>query len=111
MVRFGNDKTTRLPLNSSKLFLIIFAIIIILFFVALSHFGTANTQKQKESLENAIDRCIVECYALEGTYPPSLEYMEEHYGLTYNDDTFFVDYQAIGGNIRPDVTIIVRNGE
>ena len=35
-----------------------------------------------------------------------LEYLESHYGLTYDHDLFFVDYQAIGSNIMPDVTIV-----
>ena len=39
-----------------------------------------------------------------------LSYMEEHYGLTYDKDLFFVDYQPIGSNIRPDVTVISRKG-
>ena len=41
---------------------------------------------------------------------PSLSYMEEHYGLTYNEELFFVDYQPIGSNIFPNATII-RKGD
>ena len=66
--------------------------------------------KQQESLETALARDITHCYAVEGFYPPSLSYMEEHYGLTYDKDLFFVDYQPIGSNIRPDVTVISRKG-
>ena len=61
------------------------------------------------SLKNRINPgsiSIVNCYCVEGTYPPSLSYLTEHYGLTYDKDLFFVDYQAIGSNIFPDVTVI-----
>ena len=60
-------------------------------------------------LEKAIDRSITQCYALEGVYPDNLAYLEQEYGLTYNKEHFFVDYQYIGSNLRPDITIIERN--
>ena len=63
---------------------------------------------QKESLESALIRNITYCYAVEGSYPESLDYLKEHYGLTYDEDRFFVDYQVIGANILPDVTIIEK---
>ena len=65
--------------------------------------------KEKELLQTALDRSILQCYALEGSYPSSLSYLEEHYGLTYNKELFFVDYQYIGDNLRPDITIIERD--
>ncbi len=51
-------------------------------------------------------RSIANCYALEGEYPESLEYIKENYGLVYDEDRFFVDYRVSGSNIMPDVTII-----
>lgn len=69
---------------------------------------TTNAEREKEILENAIDRSITQCYALEGVYPNDLTYLEENYGLIYNKEQFFVDYQYIGGNLRPDITIIER---
>lgn len=68
-----------------------------------------NVEREKEILENAIDRSITQCYALEGVYPGDLAYLEENYGLIYNKEQFFVDYQYIGGNLRPDITIIERD--
>ena len=59
-------------------------------------------------LEKAVNRSITQCYALEGTYPPDMEYLTAHYGLTYDEDLFFVDYQTVGANIYPDVTIIEK---
>ena len=73
---------------------------------ALIHFRTRR--HQKESLERALNRSIVYCYATEGTYPESLEDLKAHYGLTYDEDLFFVDYQTVGANIYPDVTIIEK---
>lgn len=83
-------------------------IVVAAFILCLSFIGDSTLSRQKESLETAINRDIIHCYAVEGFYPPSLAYIEEHYGLTYNEDLFFIDYHPIGSNMRPDVTILVR---
>lgn len=83
-----------------------FLVLFLLFMQGVSSVSDTTLQKQEESLHTAIDRSVVQCYAVEGTYPPSLSYLEEHYGLTYDHDLFFVDYQAYGSNIFPDITIL-----
>ena len=55
-------------------------------------------------------RAALTCYAVEGAYPQSLDYLKTNYGITYNEDLFFVDYRISGANIFPDVTIIERSG-
>ena len=69
----------------------------------------SNHSQEKQILSNALDRSITQCYALEGIYPPSLSYLEENYGLTYDHTRYFVDYQYIAENLRPDITIIERD--
>lgn len=108
--RFDNEKHifTPSPLFYRIVSLTIFALIVVFFLMAVEYSGRSTIEKQQESLENAISRDIVQCYAIEGMYPPSLEYMEQHYGLTYDKNTFFVDYQPIAANLYPDYTVILR---
>ena len=70
----------------------------------------ANLRCGKQALYDALERDISTCYALEGFYPPDLEYLKEHYGLTYDESSFVVEYQPVAGNIRPDVTILEKGG-
>ena len=97
-----SSKTTYLP---------VLLLVLVLGFFALfaDSFSRSNLEHEKTILSNALNRTITQCYALEGTYPYSLSYLEEHYGLTYNKDHFFIDYRYIGGNLRPDVIIIERD--
>ena len=89
---------------------ILFLILVLGIFIACSDsFSQSNRKHEKEILQDALNRSITQCYALEGNYPHNLDYLKEHYGLTYNEEHFFIDYQYIGGNLRPDVTIIERN--
>lgn len=86
----------------------VFLAVILLFLSAVSSVSTKTDEEEMQTLETAITRGITYCYAIEGTYPPSLSYLKEHYGITYNDKKYFVDYQPLGTNIMPDVTIIKK---
>lgn len=80
------------------------------FFVLFSNsFSTANLSYERDLLEQALEKSIAQCYALEGSYPVSLEYLIAHYGLIYNEEHFYIDYRYIGGNLWPDITIIERD--
>ncbi len=102
-----NNRIFELPDGFYKAISIgIFIAISVLFFLAVDATGKTSIRKQRQSLENALARDIVQCYSIEGRYPPSLEYLEQHYGLTYDKDTFFVDYMPIAANLYPDVTVL-----
>lgn len=67
------------------------------------------SENQKETLEKAINNAIVTCYSIEGSYPESLDYIKEQYGIVIDDNKYFVDYKIIASNIKPQVTIIELN--
>lgn len=106
MTRFSQERTIKDRISGFHFSLIIFIVLFLLFLKALSNISGDTLDRQEESLNTAINRSIVSCYCVEGTYPPNLQYMIDHYGLTYDEDLFFVDYCAFGTNIYPDVTVI-----
>lgn len=83
--------------------------LIVLFNAAAAFIEDAADNGQRKNLETALRRSIMQCYAIEGTYPPSLGYIEENYGFFYDTDKFYIDYAAIGSNIMPDVTILQKS--
>lgn len=106
--RFTTKQKYMISLPRIRLIYILCPALLLAFLLGLSSIQGSTISKQRESLETALTRDIAHCYAVEGYYPPSLEYIEEHYGLTYDKDLFFVDYQPIGSNIRPNFTVILR---
>jgi hypothetical protein len=84
---------------------------ILLFAYGSGNLSDSSSSHEEEIVTSALERSITQCYALEGFYPPNLAYLSEHYGFTYNTEHFFIDYRYIGGNLRPDVTIIKRESE
>ena len=97
-------------LQSVNFSILFFLTVIGIFLYGIATVSSGSTRDEKRILDEAIHKDIVHCYAVEGMYPPSLSYMEEHYGLTFDHDKFLVDYEPIGANIMPNVTILERSG-
>ena len=57
-------------------------------------------------LEESLRRGCVACYAAEGVYPPTLSYLEEHYGLQIDEERYTVHYSAFAENLMPDITVL-----
>ncbi|MCR5278721.1 MAG: hypothetical protein K6E19_04690 [Lachnospiraceae bacterium] len=111
MYRFNQGFDIKEHLSGARISVVLFIGIFLIFIFALGSISSDTLDRQEDSLQSAINRGIVSCYCVEGTYPPSLSYLKEHYGLTYDEDNFFVDYRPIGSNIYPDVTIIRKDSK
>lgn len=61
-----------------------------------------------QALRQAVLQAAVQCYAVEGSYPSSLDYLEENYGLLVNHDRFIVTYEAFASNLIPQVNVLER---
>jgi len=107
MRRFLSDKKkpagTGTILASAVVFLMIAGFVL----YALSGFSHGSDERQLESLERALNRDITYCYATEGRYPADLDYIKTHYGLTWDERRFYIDYRVIASNLYPDVTILI----
>ncbi|MCQ2541966.1 MAG: hypothetical protein MJ112_06685 [Lachnospiraceae bacterium] len=86
-------------------------IVVVLFLVAVQGISGSSYFDERAALESAIEKDIIHCYALEGFYPPSIAYMEENYGLTFNHDRFTINYERMGSNTMPTYIIIDRGGK
>lgn len=108
--RFGSEQGHG-SFKNMLISLIGFIIIIGLFIFGLSRVSSGNDDRAAETLSLAISRNVARCYTLEGSYPESLSYLKEHYGLSYDETRFTIDYQPLGRNIMPDITIIDREAK
>jgi hypothetical protein len=93
-----------------RLLIVLAAVLLLLLPLGLSHIaGQVEEQSVAESLEvvrRSLDRAVVECYALEGFYPPNLSYLKEHYGISIDETVYYVDYFYLGSNLMPDITVL-----
>ena len=106
--RFENNSI--LPkLRSNIMYIVLCTVLITLFLYGINMFSENTLSYQEDSLVLALQKDIAQCYAIEGFYPPDLDYLEGHYGLVYDSDTFYIDYTAFGSNMYPDVTILNKS--
>lgn len=71
--------------------------------------ATGETEAQGAlSVRNAVMDAALQCAAVEGAYPSSLTYLEEHYGLIVNHADYAVTYEAFASNVPPSVVVVPR---
>lgn len=89
--------------------LLIALAVAVCFLVALSRLEARQQAIGKEQLEQTLRRTAVSCYASEGFYPPSVEYMQTHYGLRFDEERYAVRYERFASNLMPDITVLERS--
>jgi hypothetical protein len=93
------------PLVSALVLLSICAV----FMIKLSN--DEPTEESIQKLRDAISNAAVQCYSLEGAYPESIDYLEQHYGLAVDHNRFGVSYKVFGSNVRPEISIYTISKE
>lgn len=86
---------------------IVIGVLVLGIFLA-QRFHLHQRERQLDVLAEAIQRSLSLCYAQEGFYPASIDYLIEHYGLVIDEQRVFVSYQAFASNIRPDIALFDR---
>ena len=104
MKRFQLEKSRR-P-YTGVISVLLFFIILVFLYTAVQALSERSLEEQEQNLIRALRQSTVQWYAVEGFYPENLEYLVEHYGIHYDPDTFFVDYQPAAQNIMPEITVI-----
>lgn len=77
-----------------------------LFAAAARSFAGKAEDREEETLRRAVTRASVQCYAIEGRYPPSVDYLEENYGINIDRKRYRVFYNGFASNVMPEITII-----
>lgn len=106
--RFQKQKKDHAALRQLTLPVAVFALVLALLWPGVSSVEAASRAAERESLEQAIRRSAVHCYATEGSYPESLSYLEQHYGIRVDKSRYLVSYEVFASNLMPAVRVIAR---
>ena len=88
--------------------LLLFAVVAACVLVGVSNAAEKNAEAELNAAYDSIRRAVVTCYAVEGSYPESYEYLKRHYGVRGDEEKYAVMYSVFASNIMPDVTILKR---
>lgn len=97
---------TRLTIAAGLLAVLV--LLIAAFALGFRQVGRDLDSASAQALRQAVLQAAVQCYAVEGSYPASLDYLEENYGLLVNHDRFIVTYEAFASNLMPQVNVLER---
>ncbi|RDB62852.1 hypothetical protein C1878_07460 [Gordonibacter sp. 28C] len=95
--------------NGTKIVVFVLAIVLVVggWFAA----GAVNQNLREQgavSVRNAILDSAKQCCAIEGSYPSSLEHLEDEYGLRVNRSDYVITYEVFAENIMPSVVVVPR---
>ena len=77
----------------------------------MSSYSDKTEAEQTEKIEALIDKALIQCYALEGSYPPASLFDEKmtKYGVIIDNDKYIYHYEIFGSNIKPFIRVIPKS--
>lgn len=95
-------------IKQNFLALLLLFIVLGVFFSAVRSAKDTQQGEGKKLVEQSITRAMVSCYAMEGFYPLSLDYLIENYGLVIDTEKYNVVYDAFASNFIPQVFVFEK---
>lgn len=86
--------------------ILLLGVVLYLFLCSVGAMQSRTQEDQLKALTDAIRRASVQCYSIEGRYPPSVEYLEENYAVVIDRNRYHVFYDGWASNIMPDITVL-----
>ena len=72
------------------------------------HIGSLQKREENRLVSDAVRKALLTCYAVEGTYPPDVNYLRDNYQLSYDADRYIVSFDSFASNHVPDVFVMER---
>ena len=102
---FSRKKASAADVVKVLIPVLFFTLITISVVVGLKDVSASSGSESIRLMEQNLRRATVQCYAIEGRYPPSLEYLAENYGVILNAEKYIYHYRVMGMNLMPDIAV------
>ncbi|MBR2853509.1 MAG: hypothetical protein IKE81_04200 [Clostridia bacterium] len=91
--------------------ILIFIALILAFVLLINNITNKNSGRELQIVRDAVKSAALTCYAVEGMYPDDLQYLRDHYNLSYNEERYHVFYEPIASNLMPSIKVAERGGK
>ena len=85
-----------------------FLALIVAFVLLVNNITSKGGTQELGMVRDAVKNAALTCYAVEGMYPADLQYLRDHYQLSYNEDRYIVYYEAFASNLMPSIKVAER---
>lgn len=75
---------------------------------AIGSFMNRSQANSIEAIKKSLMKACIQCYALEGSYPESLKYLSDNYGIQLDEEKYFYYYEIFASNMSPIIDVILR---
>lgn len=99
-------KKMSLSFVSMLVCLAVMAALVLLVVINIKEYGSSYNERRLDEIRNTVLSSVSQCYALEGAYPPDLQYLEDNYGLIMDKSLYIYHYEMFASNIFPDVKVL-----
>jgi hypothetical protein len=90
------------------IFGLIFIVIVIFLVGGLNDTADSSIEEGRKIAENSLYRAAASCYAFEGLYPSSYEYLADNYGVNVDAEKYVIHYVSFAPNLMPDIGVYVK---
>ena len=90
---------------------LVFAAVLWVVLLAIRDAGSAADAQGLRLARESLQRAVLECYAAEGVYPESYEYLKEHYAVRLDERRYVVHYEVFASNLMPSITVTERGAQ
>lgn len=99
-------------MNIGKFFVLVILIAYVYMVVSgMDRFWINSGSSRAEAVEAAIRKAAVQCYALEGSYPPNIEYLQKNYGVALDKNRYYYFYNVFASNVMPEIGVYEKNSK
>ena len=88
--------------------ILVFVALIVVFVALVNNITGKGNRREMDIVKDAVKNATLTCYAVEGMYPDDLNYLIEHYNLSYNKDRYIVYYEPLASNVIPSIKVVER---
>ncbi len=102
---FTKKKTGAADIIRVLIPILFFTLIAISIVTGLKDVSESSGSESIRLMEQNLRRATVQCYAIEGRYPPNLDYLAANYGVLLNTEKYIYHYRVMGMNLMPDIAV------
>lgn len=103
---YSDQKKKRNGAGALVLAILLFSLLAALL---LAHSGRDVSEEGAAAIHEAVRRSALQCYVVEGVYPPDLSYLQNNYGLQVNTEDYYIVYDCFASNLPPTIRVIARS--
>ena len=88
--------------------IIVFIGLLVWFSIGFNSVKISTNSEQLNEATATVNKAVVLCYSIEGSFPPNLKYLVDNYGLIIDENRFIVHYSTFASNVMPEVILFNR---